>query len=219
MAENKPVLRLQIRDARLAFPNLSKPGKFGYGARLIIPPDHTQTLNIGSRAFLADLGVKVPADPKAKVKTIPLLKAVAIATAKKKWSEKAVSIVNAMEAQDRLFFHNGNTKAELDGFEGNYFIACGSKGPVTMFLQDRSEATEKEVYSGCYVNALIDTWNQEHAEGGKRVNASVYGVQKVRDGDAFAAGGTPADADEFDDISAEEGTEAGADEDDTDLTA
>lgn len=218
MAENK-VLRLQIRDGRLAFPNLSKPGKFGYGARLIIPPDHTQILNVRSRAYLADLGVKVPADPKARIKTIPLLKQVALAIAKRKWSEKAPTVVASLEAQDRLFYHNGNTKAELEGFEGNFFIACGSKGPVTMFLQDRSEATEKEIWSGCYVNGLIDVWAQDNADGGKRLNASIYGVQKVRDGDAFAAGGTPAESDEFDDISDEEGTEAGADEDETDLTA
>ncbi|EAA6845047.1 DUF2815 domain-containing protein, partial [Salmonella enterica subsp. enterica] len=40
---------------------------------------------------------------------------------------------------------------------------------------------------------------------GKRVNASLSGVQFLRDGDAFT-GGQPASADEFDDIS--EGADA-----------
>lgn len=220
MAESK-VLRFQVRDARLAFPNLSKPGKFGYGARAIIPPEHTQTLNPGSRAYLADLGIKVPADPKAKVKTLKVLEAIALAVAKKKWNDKAPAIVNGLKGQDKLFYHDGNTKSELEGFEGNWFIALGSKGPVPMFAQDRSECGEKECFSGSYCNFMIEVWAQDNSEGGKRLNASVYGVQKVRDGDAFAAGGPPADANDFDEeIGAEDGTEAGEpDAEEDDLTA
>lgn len=234
MAEGK-VLRFTVRDARLAFPNLAKAGKFGFGARGIIPADHTQTLNPGSRAFLAGLGisswranptiptdksiVKLPTDPKAKVKTLPLLDAIALAVAKKKWNEKAQVVVNGLRGQDKLFFHDGDTKAELDGFEGNWFIALGSKGPVPMFNQDRSEASEKEVYSGSYCNFQIDVWAQDNTDGGKRINASVYGVQKLRDGDAFASGGPVAEADDFDEEIGVDDAEEVEDEEGGDLTA
>lgn len=213
----EPPLRFEVRDARLAFPNLLKPGKFGYGCRLIIPPDHTQTLSVGSRKFLAALNIAVPADPKAKVKTLKVFEAIANAVAVKKWTDKGKSIAASLKAQDKWFYHDGNTKSELDGFEGNWFIACGSRGPVSVFNTDKSEATEKEVYSGCYVNALIEVWPQQNEEGGKRINSSVYGVRKVRDGDAFASGGPAAGAEDFDDELGVD--EEVADGDDTDLTA
>lgn len=217
---DKPVLRFHVNDARLAFPNLSKGGKFGFGARLIIPPDHKQVLNPASRKFLADLKIAVPADLKAKVNTLKVFRAIAEAKAALKWGDKSKAVVKGLEAQDRLFYHNGNTKAELDGFEGNFFVACGSKGPIAIFLADTSEGTDKDAYSGCYVNGIIDVWAQDNADGGKRLNASLYGVQKVRDGDAFSAGAPAASSDEFDDISEEEGTEGEeVAEEDADLTA
>ncbi|MWN55950.1 ssDNA-binding protein, partial [Escherichia coli] len=60
--------------------------------------------------------------------------------------------------------------------------------------------------AGCYVNAVIDIWAQDN-NFGKRINASLGGVQFLRDGDAFAGGGV-ASADDFDDIS--EGADAEA---------
>ena len=51
---------------------------------------------------------------------------------------------------------------------------------------------------------MIDIWAQDN-NFGKRVNASLGGVQFLRDGDAFAGGGVAA-PDDFDDIS--EGADA-----------
>jgi hypothetical protein len=219
----KRILRFHLRDVRLAFPNLDSPGKFGYGARFLLPPDHTQTLNPMSREYLEDLGIKPPADLNARIKTVLLFEKIALAVARKKWGAKGDAAVKALKLQDKLFFHDGSSKAELDGFEGNIFVASGSRGPVPMFDQVRNEATAREVYSGAYVVASLDFWAQDNAEGGKRINSSVYGVQKLKDGDAFASGGPPADAGEFDEIGIDEdagaeGGEEGPGEDD-DLTA
>ena len=60
-------------------------------------------------------------------------------------------------------------------------------------------------YSGCYVNASIELWAQDNNYG-KRINASLRGVQFYRDGDAVAGGGGPASEDEFDDLA--EGADA-----------
>lgn len=205
---SKTPIRFHLRDVRLAFPNLTKEGKFGYGCRFILPPDHMQVLNLMSREYLKNLGVPFPADMKARVKTKALLEAIGKAVAKNKWAEKGPSIYAALDKQDKLFLHDGDTKADLDGFSGNLFVSAGARGPVSVFDQLRNEATEKEVYSGCYVVGSLDFWGQDNSAGGKRVNASVYGVQKLRDGDAFSSGGKASDADEFDneDIS-EEGSE------------
>lgn len=223
--EKAEVLRFHVRDVRLAFPNLDKPGKFGYGCRFLLPPDHTQTLNPMSVKYCQAMGVKLPDGFKTnetKVKTVAVLKAIGKAVARKKWDAKGDSIFTALEKQDKIFLHDGDTKADLDGFEGNLFIACGSRGPVPMYDQLRNDATAREVYSGAWVVGSIDVWAQDNEDGGKRLNATVYGVQKLRDGDAFASGGPPAEAGEFDEIAVEDDEGSGDESDpsdDDDLTA
>lgn len=205
---NKTPIRFHLRDVRVAFPNLTKPGKFGYGCRFILPPDHVQVVNAMSREYCKNIGVTLPVDLKAKVKTISLLEAIAKAVAKAKWQDKGPSIYAALAKQDKVFLHDGDTKSDLDGFSGNYFVSAGARSAVSVFDQLRNEATEAQVYAGCFAVASLDFWAQDNTEGGKRLNCSVYGVQKLRDSDAFGSGGKPADADEFEneDIS-EEGEE------------
>jgi hypothetical protein len=48
---------------------------------------------------------------------------------------------------------------------------------------------------------VVEIWAQDNNYG-KRINASLKGVQFVRDGDAFAGGGA-ASPDEFEDLSAD----------------
>jgi hypothetical protein len=173
-------MRFKLVDARLAFPNLWTPYKESFGARFIIPPDHKQ---------IADI------------------KAAMLAVAKEKFGDKAGSIYKALEAADKLALHKGDAKSEYEGFEGNLFVAANSKVRPSVFDQLRNELTQADgkPYSGCFVNASLEFWAQDHKEHGKRINAQLRGVQFVRDGDAFAGGGKPADADEFDEI----GTDGG----------
>jgi hypothetical protein len=180
-------MKLKLRDARLAFPNLWVPYKESFGGRFIIPPNHKQ---------------------------VPELKAAMKAVAKEKWPEKWQSIYAALEKQDKLCLHDGATKAEYEGFEGNLFVAANSKVRPTILDQMRNELSQADgkPYSGCFVVALLELWAQDHKEHGKRINASLRGVQYLRDGDAFSGGGKPADADEFDDVS-DTGEEADAEVD------
>jgi len=99
--------------------------------------------------------------------------------------------------------HDGDAKAEYEGFEGNKFVSARAKVRPTVFDQQRQELSEADgkPYSGCYVNASIELWAQDNSFG-KRINAQLRGVQFLRDGDAFAGGSRPADADEFDEIAA-----------------
>ena len=52
------------------------------------------------------------------------------------------------------------------------------------------------------MNASIELWAQDNSFG-KRVNASLRGVQFLKDGDAFAGGGAASD-DEFDDLATDD---------------
>lgn len=170
-------MRFLLRDSRLAFPNIWKPYKESFGARLIIPTNHKQ---------------------------IAEFKAAMSAVAKEKWPDKHLAIYKALDAADKLALHNGDSKSEYEGFEGNLFVAANSKVRPTVYGPNREDVTEAEglIYSGCYVNASLELWAQDNADYGKRINAQLRGVQFLRKGDAFSGAGTAADADEFDEINA-----------------
>jgi hypothetical protein len=59
-------------------------------------------------------------------------------------------------------------------------------------------ASSGKVYSGCYVNASIELWAQDN-KFGKRINATLMGVQFLRDGARLVGGGV-ASADDFEAI-------------------
>lgn len=173
-------MKILIKNARLAFPNIftaragEDGGKAKYGASLIIPPNHPAIAEL-EKAF-------------AKI-------------ASEKWGEKGPAILKGLKSQDRLCLHNGDAKAQYNGFEGNMYVSASSLTRPSVFDRNRTPLTEEDgkPYSGCYVNASIELWPQDSKSYGKRINAQLRGVQFAADGDAFAAG-TAASEDEFDDL-------------------
>lgn len=121
--------------------------------------------------------------------------------AKEKWQDKADTMLKSLSAEGKLCLKDGETKSQYQGFEGCMFIPTRSYVAPKVFDKDKSELSEKsgKVYAGCYVNASVDIWAQQNAYG-KRVNATLKGVQFVKDGDAFAASAPASEAD-FDDLS------------------
>jgi hypothetical protein len=173
-----------LKNVRLAFPALwtarastgtdGKPGKAKFSASFIMPPNHPD---------------------------VPKVKELIVAVARAKWADKADAILKGLKAQDRLCLHDGVTKSQYNGFDGNLFIGANSDTRPSVFDRSKTPLAESDgkPYAGCYVNASIDIWAQDHPQHGKRVNAQLRGVQFVKDGDAFAAG-TPASEDEFEDL-------------------
>lgn len=170
-------MKIKLENVRLAFPQLFEAksvngeGDPAFSATFIIPPEHpvTQTLRDGFEVVGKD-----------------------------KWSGKWATVKKEIEAKDRTALHDGDTKAGYAGFEGNLFVSARNKSRPTVVDRDRSPlvSADGRPYSGCYVNALIELWAQDNAYG-KRINASLRGVQFIRDGDAFLGGGA-ASEDEFD---------------------
>lgn len=165
-----------IKNARVAFPNLFTPdAKFGkYGAQLIIEPNNPALAAIEAE-----------------------IEAVAAA----KWGAKAEGILKTLRATGKVCLKDGDTKAEYEGFEGNMVLSSGNTKRPTVVNRDRSPVTEDDgiVYAGCYVNAIVSIWAQDN-EFGKRINASLDGMQFVKDGDSFG-GGNVASASQFEDLS------------------
>ena len=168
---------VQLCNVRLAFPNLFTPqraqngqGDPAFSASFLMPPDHPD---------------------------IAKVKAAISKVARAKWGEQADDILKGLVAGDKVCLHNGDTKAQYDGYKGNMFVAARGKVRPLVLDADKSPLTEADgkPYSGCYVNAIVGIWAQQNTHG-KRVNAQLQGVQFLADGEAFG-GGRVASADEF----------------------
>jgi hypothetical protein len=172
---------LKLNNVRLAFPALFE----------------AKTVNgEGKPAFSASFLI-TPKDPQ-----IATIRAAIEAVAKEKWAGKAAEMLKSLEKQDKTCLHDGDIKSQYEGYSGNLFISARSVTRPLVINADMSPLVEADgkPYAGCYVNASIDLWVQDNNYG-KRINASLRGVQFLRDGDAFAGGGA-ASMDEFEDASA-----------------
>ena len=172
-------MKVKLNNVRLAFPQLFEAktvngeGEPAFSASFLMDPKHPAIAELKA-AF-----DKVGAD---------------------KWGAKWPTVKKEIEAKDRLALHDGDTKADYAGFEGNFFVSARNKTRPLVIDRDKSPLTAQDgrPYAGCYVHASIELWPQDNAYG-KRINASLRGVQFYKDGDAFAGGGS-ASEDEFDDI-------------------
>jgi len=181
-------MKIKLENVRLAFPVLFE----------------AKTVNgEGKPAFSASFLID-PKDPQIK----KINQAIA-QVAKDKWGAKADAVIKQMQAQDKLCLHDGDLKDMYDGFSGNLYISARATSRPLVIDADKTPLAEADgkPYAGCYVIASVELWAQDNNYG-KRLNASLRGVQFLRDGDAFAGGGA-ALPDEFDDLSADA---SGADE-------
>lgn len=124
-------------------------------------------------------------------------------------------------ASDKKFIRNGDDLAE-DAYANAFVISASETKRPDLRDRDKrklTDADEELLYGGCYVNALIRPWFQNHQEYGKRVNAGISAVQFAADGEPFGTGRiTSKDVDDsFDDIDDDSGSSGGgssADDDD-----
>lgn len=87
-----------------------------------------------------------------------------------------------------LFFRDGLTE-KGDETDDVWVIAASeaAKNPPQVVDRGRRPVEEKDglIYSGCYVNVLINPWKQDN-EHGKKLNANLLVVQFFRKGEAFS---------------------------------
>jgi hypothetical protein len=130
--------------------------------------------------------------------------------AKEKWGAKAVEVYTMLKAGDRLCLRDGDAKADKEGYKGNLYISASNKlRPLIIDGQKQPiDANSGLIYSGCFVNAEVEIWAQDN-KFGKRMNATLRGVQKVRDGQRLAGGGVSS-ADDYEAIPDSDDAGAGA---------
>jgi hypothetical protein len=180
-------LRFLLKNVRASFPVLFKgeqfngEGKFRCGVSLLVPPEHPQVKQINA-------GI----DEAAALK----------------WKDKAAVTLKGARAKDKICLRDGDLKAKYDGYEGNLVLSANCQGGDTeaesvkpqVFTADRVEVTDSAknpIYSGCYVNALVEIYADSRFGDG--VFAKLVGIQFDHDGDAF--GTAKAKADDFEAVS------------------
>ncbi|KAK1548201.1 hypothetical protein Q3G72_012090 [Acer saccharum] len=171
-------MKIVLKNVRLSFPHLFTPQKQESG----------QEKYNGS--FIIEAG-----DPQIAA----VEKAIA-EEAKTKWGMKADAVLKELRAKDKLALHDGDTKSQFEGYSGNMYVSASNAIRPLVLDRDKSPLAEADgkPYSGCYVNVSLEIWAQDNKHG-KRVNASLGGVQFVRDGDRFS-GGSSADENDFDEL-------------------
>lgn len=171
---------VKLTNVRLSYPNLfeAKAAKAGdtprFSAAFILPKTHPDLPTL--RKAIEDVGAA-------------------------KWGAKWASEMRTqLSAGDKLCLHNGDAKASQAAYAGNLYVNASSSTRPTVIDRNRSPltATDGRPYGGCYVVANLELWAQDNQHG-KRINASLRGVQFYADGDAFG-GGSPANADEFESL-------------------
>lgn len=182
MAKKNVFVQIGSKDkpARLSFPFLFEPqlddkGKNPrFSANLIIPKDHPVIAEI----------------EKAMVEV-----------AKAKWGVDYEDELEILKSTNRVCLKDGKLRKKHDGYEGNMFITASNKSRPKVYdnkAREISEGDEGAPYGGCNVIATVDVWALDHKDPqiGKRIGASLRGVQFHSDNDAFG-GGQVASADEF----------------------
>lgn len=124
----------------------------------------------------------------------------ALKVATEEWGAKAGEVIALAKKKDsgkNYILKDGSLK-EYDGYAGNFYVSANSKTRPTVLNRDGSPIVQADgiVYSGCYVDAIIDVYTFSHPVGGKGITSELKGVRFRKPGDAFG-GGAPVTADAF----------------------
>lgn len=176
-------MKVKLQNVRLAFASIFAPKTVG-GAD-------------GEARFSAAFPIE-PGSKNAKALSDAIQ-----SVASEKWGKKYEAVLAELEKKGRVCYREEPLSKDgeiYDGFEDMYSLNASNKARPTVVDRDRTPLTEKDgrPYSGCYVTAIVDVWAQDNSYG-KRVNATLSGLQFVRDGEAFG-GSAPAKSDDFDDL-------------------
>lgn len=174
-------MKIRLNNVRIAFPELWTPkavngeGEPAFSATFLLPADDPQ-LEVIEQTI-----EEVAAD---------------------KWGAKGAAVLKQLTAAGKTCLRDGESKAHLSGYSGCMFISARATERPLVIDADKTPLlpADGRPYSGCYVNASIDIWAMDN-QYGKRISASLKGVQFYRDGDAFTGGGA-ASVDDFEDVSA-----------------
>ena len=188
MAKEKaaaPAGEVFLRDVRLSFADIFKPGKDQKNDKGEIVPGKFKS------NFLMEKGTP------ATDKNLKAIKAVAAKVKQEKWGDNQPKL-----KPEKVCLRDGDGE-DWDGYEGVFYLSANNtRQPTLSGLNPKGPAVKESdglLYSGCRVNAIVRLWAQDNQHG-KRLNASLEAIQFFQHGEPF--GSKPVNAEEaFEDLS------------------
>lgn len=183
-------MTLKLKNVRLSFPDLFEATQYDakskprYSAVFLVPTKSPLKAEID--AYIEDMAAA-------------------------KWGAKAKTYLKSILPDPKGCCWQDGERKSYDGYEGHFALSAHrylSQGRPLVLDANKTPLSEADgrPYAGCYVNATVEIWCQDNANG-KGIRAELLGVQFLRDGDAFAAGSKPSE-DDFEDVA--EGADAAA---------
>lgn len=168
-------MKVRLDNVRLAFPKLFVAESFN---------------GQGDPKFSATLLFAPGSPAEAKVKQAMT------EAAKGKWGDKAADMFKQLKAAGKICLQDGNAKSNLAGYEGMMYVNASNeiKPKVIDGAKRPLSIEDGKPYSGCYVNAVIEVWAQQNSYG-KRINASLLGIQFAGEGERLSGGGAASEDD------------------------
>jgi len=173
-------VKIQLTNVRISYPSLFKrsvyKGKEGkYEATFLIPK---------TNAKIKKKIDKIIADTLAEAKV-----------------KKVSSDNNCFKDGDCAETSKGEP---YDGYKGHWTLKAKNNNSPVVINRDKSTIIQgdRKIYSGCYVNAIVDIWISNADYGKRFVCANLHGVQFFEDGEPLGSGNIDIDdvIDDFDDL-------------------
>jgi hypothetical protein len=195
-------MRFKLFDVRQSFMCYWTPEAYPGGDDPTLYYSGTYLLTPDSKLSYYD-----PTGKKVLPKKLPAkdeLDKICVALTNEKWGKKGPSVLKAIQLNGKVFFRDGDTKPDYDGFPGTFYVSARSKVRPNYFDQVKQPLTEEDgrLFSGVYVNVSLEAY--PYTKGNKGLGSRIRGVQLLRTGEAFGGGGPPADEDEFDELEVED---------------
>jgi hypothetical protein len=124
------------------------------------------------------------------------------------WGAQAEATIIQLKGQDKLCLHDGNiTKGGAEPYKDMLFVSASNERRPRILVTEQGRNVEIGAdhpffpYSGCRANVMVDIWPQspdgKPSKWGKRINATLTGVQFLRHGEPLSGGGRIAAPEEF----------------------
>lgn len=196
-------MKVKIIGARLSFPDLweattvNGQGKPAFRAQFLVPTVDDGVTRAAMAVGTTPEGKPIwgPEGPAKQIIDQALLQ-----VANEKWKGKGAQILAANEGIPQKHCFIDGAKRAYDGYAGMWALSASrpqEKGRPLVFDGNKQPLTsvDGKPYAGCYVVGSVELWPQDNAHG-KAVRCQLNGVQFLRDGDSFSAGG-PANPEDF----------------------
>lgn len=141
--------------------------------------------------------------PKTNVALTTKMKQVCEQVALDSWKEKTAQLVQNQLVKLPLLDGDGpqgvskKTGERRPEYVGHWFIRPQSVNKPTTVDRAVLPAGPDVIYSGCYVNAVVNVYAYDHPKSGLGLSVGLSMVQFARDGERVGGGGGPRDPNEF----------------------